>query len=216
MRTVSIFDKNGIEWRKAHQPSFEEQFSDLAAGNPLWSFYGNWSISDDDGNKILSQLNDTIQNTWIQIGENQQVGDGFFEVDIQLSSRTTEPLDPIAINLIREQLNNQSYIFSYTDQNSKLKIWKNNEDNLIELGEADFSMEKDQWYTWRIEFQGQRINLYLNNTRYINTIDNSPPYKYSEGIMYLGTSTAKVDFDNIIYYEPLQATQIDVTKDSAV
>jgi len=32
--------------------------------------------------------------------------------------------------------------------------------------------------------------------------------------MYLGTSTAKVDFDNIIYYEPLQVTQIDVTKDS--
>jgi hypothetical protein len=214
LRTVSIFDKNGIEWRKAHQPSFEEQFSDLAVGNPLWSFYGNWSISDDDGNKILSQLNDTIKNTWIQIGENQPVGDGFFEVDIQLSSRTTEPLDPIAINLIREQFNNQSYIFSYTDQNSKLKIWMSNEDNLIELGKADFSMEKDRWYTWRIEFQDKRINLYLNNTRYIDTIDNSPPYGYSEGIMYLGTSTAKVDFDNIRYYEPLQVTQIDVTKDS--
>jgi len=214
LRTVNIFDKNVIEWKKAYQSSFEEQFTDLAVGKPLWPFHGNWTISDYNGNKILSQLNDTIQNTWIEIGENQTIGDGFFEIDIQLTSQTTEPLNPITINVIREQSDYHSYIFSYTDQNAKLNIWKSNEGNLIKLGEADFSMEKDLWYTWRLEFQGPRISLHLNNTLYIDTIDNLPAYVYSEGKMYFGTSTAKVNFDNIRYYEPIQFLQIDMPKDS--
>jgi hypothetical protein len=214
VRIIDVFDETVIRWRKAYPPRFQEPITDLVIGEPHWPFYGNWTIEEKDGNKMLSQLNDTIQNTWIKVGENQTVEDGFFEIDIQLASRSTEPLNPIAITLIREESDYHSYIFSYTAQNEKLNIWKSNGGNLLKLGEADFLMEKDRWYTWRLEFHGSRISLYLNNIRYIDAIDNLPPYVYSKGEMYLGTSTAKVNFDNIKYYTPLQIVDLEVPKES--
>jgi hypothetical protein len=197
IRIVHFFDNYVLGWTKGYQTNYHEQFTDGDEEAPLWEFYGNWTIRPDNGNKILSQLNDTLQNAWIEVGENYTMGDGFFELDVRLASRNTGPPNPIAITIIREHEDYHSYIVSYTVQNAKITIWKSVEGDLFKLGEAECSIETDQWYTFRLEFEDTQISLYLNNTLYLNTCDNLPPYVYPTGKIYLGTSTAQVDFDNV-------------------
>jgi hypothetical protein len=197
IRMVHFFDDQVLGWTKGYQIQYHEPFTASTEEAPRSQFYGNWTIRSDNGNKILSQVNDTLQNTWIEVAENYTMGDGFFELDVRLASRDTDPLWPIAITIIREHEDYHSYIMSYTVQNSKLTMWKSVEGDLFKLGETDCSIETDQWYTWRLGFENAQIRLYLNNTLYINTVDTIPPYVYPTGTLYLSTSTAQVDFDNV-------------------
>lgn len=204
-RIVNIFDEKFLGQKKSDIISFQESFDDISEETPPWFFSGNWTIADVDGNKVLSQLNETSESTWIRVGNNLTMMDGFFEVDIKLKSGSV-------VGLTREQQQGQSYIFAYTGQDEKLIIWKVIEQDIIKLGEADFIMDIDRWYNWRLEFQGPQISLYVNGTCYIDTVDNKPPYEY--GQISLHTSSAKADFDNVKYWSPSLSKNLLTFKDT--
>jgi len=204
-RIVNIFDEKLLGQKKSTIISFQESFDDISEKTPPWLFSGNWTITDIDGNKVLSQLNENSESTWIRVGNNLTMMDGFFEVNIKLKSGSV-------VGVTREQQQGQSYIFTYTGQDKKLIIWKTVDQDIIKLGEADFIMDIDQWYNWRLEIKGPQISLYVNGTRYIDTVDEEPPYEY--GQISLHTSSTKADFDNVKFYDFVQFLNKGIFKDS--
>jgi hypothetical protein len=202
-RIVNIFDGQYLEGSQL--PIFQESFNDNASETPPWLFNGNWTIREVNGNKLLSQMNETGESTWINVGNNLTMMDGIFEVDIKLKSG-------ISVGVTREKQQGQSYIFMYTDQDEKLIIWKTVDQDIIKLGEADFLMDIDRWYNWRLKFQGPQISLYVNGSHTIDIVDDEPPY--ASGQISLHTSSAKADFDNIKYWNPSLSINLLTLKDT--
>jgi hypothetical protein len=207
IRIVHLSQEKAFEWTKSNQIRFHESFENSSTNIPPWLFNGNWTIFDNQGTSVLSQLNETHENAIIKVGNNMTMHDGVFEVDINLRSGSI-------FGLIRKYGPGQSYIFSYTDYENKLIIWKTNGRDTIKLGEADFTLEKGKWYTLMIDFQGSKLSLYVNGIRYITASDDKPPYAYTSGQIYFTTSNTKVDFDNITLWDPLQALEVFTPKES--
>ncbi len=164
-------------------PLFLDDFSTVTKGR--WKENGNWTLED---------------GKYITTGGNSSFGEPewknyIIETKIKITSGNETSID------IQWDGGRRLYSIRTADAYRSLQLQKMDDTNYSTLVSSKLKdIDPANWHIWKIVVNDNKIQAFIDNTKYIEYNDKKP---YLKGISRLNALNTKVEYDYINVYEPL-------------
>jgi len=170
---ASVWTKGFSSWGTIYQKDFEDgDLSDFSIAS------GNWNIhTEEDGNKVLRQ-SDWYNDAFIYAGDSSW-RDYTFEARVKLNSGQNFGI-----------LGRNGYQMDYYANTVRLFDRK----NFSPILSSPFALEAGKWYTFKGEFNGNRIKYYIDG----ELMCEYENFAYPSGRIGFMTWSADASFDDVV------------------
>jgi len=185
-------------------PIYGDNFAEYPIGklnSSLWNAAdGNWSIQQLDERTVLAQGTPKNYSSNAMLRD-VRISDSVIDVDVKYIWQT--PNTGHAFNVLaRYRDDSHYYQFNYNHQFNALQIWKQSGNQTYRLADSNavgnpIRLEPGQWYKLKIELLGNELKFYVNGTKCLDTVDNTPDSIYTSGSFGFGTSDCIALFSNL-------------------
>jgi len=186
-------------------PIYTDNFTAYPIGklnSSLWNVVdGNWSIQQLEDRLALTQGTSENYSSNAMLRD-VTISDSVIELDVKYIWQPPNT-DGHAFNvLVRYRDDSHYYQFNYNHMFNAIQIWKQSGNQTYRLADSNavgnpIRLEPGQWYKLKIELLGNELKFYVNGTKYLDTVDNTPDSIYTRGSFGLGTSDCITLFSNL-------------------
>jgi hypothetical protein len=175
-----------------------EQPSEFCFINSRKDAPGKWEIVDDQGNKVLAQLdeNPARRRYTMALVKDQPVK----HVDVAVRIKAVRGKLDQSGGLVWRCRDDDTYLVARLDVTEKnVRLFRFWDGNRVQIGiKEDLNLESDKWYTMRVEHRGKEIKVYLDND--IMLIEHDKHFHHpgrfgvwtkAHSVMYFDDFTAK-------------------------
>ena len=175
-----------------------EQPKELCFVNSRKDAPGKWEIADDEGNKVLAQLdeNPARRRYTMALVKDQPVK----HVDLAVRVKAVRGKFDQSGGLVWRCRDDDTYLVARLDVTEKnVRLFRFWDGNRVQIGvKEDLNLESDKWYTMRVEHRGKEIKVYLDGD--IMLIEHDKHFHHpgrfglwtkAHSVMYFDDFTAK-------------------------
>ncbi len=123
---------------------------------------GDWEIADDDGNRVLAQLDEhpARRRYAMAIVKDQHAK----HVDLSVRIKAVRGDDDKSGGLVWRYKNPETYLVARLDvTENNVRVFRFWDGNRVQIGvKEDLNLSAGQWYTLRVEHRGKEIKVYLD------------------------------------------------------